>query len=286
MQAVIGIVTRNRSGILPRALSSALQQHSCSLRVAVVDDESTDATSGVARDFPSVHWTRWDTNRGLVAARNYLMTSASEHFFVSLDDDAWFVRGDEVSMALQVMEANHRVAAVAFDILSLDRPDPVARSGPRPSAVFVGCGHVLRLSAVRAVGAYEPMPGTYGAEEKDLCLRLLDAGYEIVTLPGVHVWHDKTPTARVKADQHSSGVCNDLTMTLRRTPALLLMGALLLKAYKHVAFSRKHGLTRPCLTGFELFLCSLPAVWRTRRPVRTATLRAFIRLSRPTQLAV
>src|SRR5437762_12405020 len=48
------------------------------------------------------------------------------------------------------------------------------------------------LSAAREVGLYEANPGSYGVEEKDLCLRLLDAGYKIVKLSGVHVWHDKT----------------------------------------------------------------------------------------------
>src|SRR5436853_1462944 len=113
--------------------------------------------------------------------------------------------------------------------------------------MFVGCGHVLRLSAVREVGGYEAVPGSYGGEEKDLCLRLLDAGYQLVKLPGVHVWHDKTLVARDLVAQHRSGVCNDLVLTLRRTPTLLLPVALLVKLYRHWRFSLSHGLTEPCL---------------------------------------
>src|SRR6185436_8450655 len=108
------------------------------------------------------------------------------------------------------------------------------------------------LSAVRAVGPYEATPGRYGGEEKDLCLRLLDAGYEVIRVPGVHVWHDKTSIARVHPSQHRSGVCNDLVFTMRRTPMVLLALALTNKFCKHWMFSRRNGLSQSCWQGFGL----------------------------------
>ena len=78
--------------------------------------------------------------------------------------------------------------------------------------MFIGCGHVVRLAAVHAVGVYEPAPGSYGGEEKDLSLRLMDAGYAILSLPGVHVWHEKTSIARVVPKQQSF----DITANDRR----------------------------------------------------------------------
>jgi GT2 family glycosyltransferase len=277
---LVGIVTRDRAGILPNSLESALSQRCAAIRVAVIDNGSSDGTSDLRKKFSSVEWIRWQTNRGYMAARNYWMTSACEDYFVSLDDDAWFIRGDEIALAIDVLEGNPNIAAVAFDILSLDRPDPVTRDTARPTAMFIGCGHVLRLAAVRSVGAYESVPGSYGGEEKDFCLRLMDAGYEIVKLPGVHVWHDKTPVSREIPAQHRSGVCNDLVMTLRRTPTALLPAALLTKFYRHSVFSLKHGLTWPCLEGFGLFARSIPAILRSRRPVKASTLRAYMRLAR------
>jgi GT2 family glycosyltransferase len=276
---LVGIVTRNRADILPKAIESALAQSGATVRVAVIDNASTDATIDLGRNFPTVEWTRWQSNRGYMAARNHWMTSALENYFVSLDDDAWFVQGDELAVATDVLERDPNVAAVAFDILSPDRPRPTPREKPHRAAMFIGCGHVLRLDAIRAVGAYDSVPGNYGGEEKDLCLRLMDAGYKIVRVPGVHVWHDKTSASRDLPAQHRSGVCNDLVMTLRRTPAALLPLALAAKFYRHSIFSLRNGLTRPCLQGFKLFARSSPALLRSRRPVRTATLRAFMRLS-------
>jgi GT2 family glycosyltransferase len=245
----------------------------------VIDNDSSDGTMELGKQFPTVEWTRWHSNKGYMAARNYWMTSAREDYFVSLDDDAWFMDGDEIAVAIEVLEKNPKVGAVAFDILSPDKPHKVARGEPRSSAMFIGCGHVLRLAAVRAVGAYESVPGSYGGEEKDLCLRLMDSGYKIIRLPGVHVWHDKTPVSRELAAQHRSGVCNDLVMTLRRTPAVLLPLALMAKFYRHSVFSFTHGLMPPCFQGFKMFARSMPAVLRSRQPVRAETLRTFMRLS-------
>jgi GT2 family glycosyltransferase len=276
---VVGIVTRNRASTVPRAIASALAQTGGAFRVAVLDDGSTDGTPAVAEQFPRVAWTRWDVNRGYRDARNYLMQAATETYYASLDDDAWFLRGDELAIGVRLLEERPSVAAIAFDILSPDRPHAASRGLPRRVGMFIGCGHLVRLSAVRAVGAYEATPGSYGGEEKDLCLRLLDAGYEVLALPGVHVWHEKSAMARVVPEQHASGVCNDLALAVRRTPAPLLPLALVVKGYKHLLFSWRHGLIGPCCRGILLFVRSLSTIWCLRRPVKTATLREFVRLS-------
>ena len=277
---LVGIVTHDRAMLLPKAIESALAQDAANLRVAVLDDGSSDGTPALKDQFPDVGWTRWPKNLGLIAARNYLMQSASEDYFVSLDDDASFLRGDEISTAVKSLERNKTVAAVGFDILSPDRPEPVERTGAEPAAMFIGCGHLLRLAYAREVGFYEVSPGLYGGEEKDLCLRLMDAGYRIDRLPGVHVWHEKSAIARHLPDQHRSGVCNDLAMTLRRAPLMLLPAALAVKTFRHVDFSIRNGLLKPCLQGLQLFVRSINAVFRARNPVKASTLRAFMRLSR------
>lgn len=277
---LLGIVTHNRAELVPRAITSALAQKAVELRVAVIDDASTDATPQLRQQFSSVTWTRWSEPRGYVAARNHWMGLAGEDFFASLDDDAWFLNGDEIALAVKALTENSSIAAVAFDILSPDRPHRRERAKAQRVPSFIGCGHVLRLSAVRQVGIYEPTPGGYGGEEKDMCLRLLDARYEVVILPGVHVWHDKTPVARHLTRQYESGVSNDLMLTYRRTPLFLLPVAAIAKFFQHLTGATKRGQIRACWRGFASFFRALPTMWRTRRPVRFETLRAFMQLSR------
>src|SRR5947209_14310768 len=217
-KVVIGIVTRNRAAVLPTAVDSALAQDYPNYGICVLNDGSTDATSELATDYPQVAFINWSQSHGYVAARNYLMRNLAADYFVSLDDDARFLKGDEITVAISFLEKHSDVAVVAFDIVSPDRPATQSRTVPRLAPTFIGCGHVVRLAAVKQIGGYVPAPGGYGGEEKDLALRLIDAGHKIMLLPGVHVWHQKTEVARDLYEQHRSGVCNDFAMTLRRTP--------------------------------------------------------------------
>jgi GT2 family glycosyltransferase len=277
---VVGLATHNRADVLRKAIGSALRQSFTPLRVAVIDDASSDDTSSLRHEFKSVSWERWEQGRGYVRARNQMMLTATENYYVSLDDDSWFIKGDEIAIAVDFLERHRQIAAVAFDILSPDRPNLISRGAQRLVATFIGCGHLLRLSAVKELGGYAEFPGAYGAEEKDLCLRLIDAGYQIVKLDGVHVWHDKSSLARDIPGQHRSGVCNDLAFTLRRVPIVFLFPAFAWKVSSHIAFAVKAGLLRPCLEGFRNFIFAAGDVWRTRRPVRLASIARFRALTR------
>jgi glycosyltransferase involved in cell wall biosynthesis len=277
---VVGIATRNRAALLGKAIESAQNQSHRPLRVAVIDDASDDGTQHLRDWFPRAAWQRSDRPCGYVIARNILMLGAEDKYFVSLDDDAWFIQGDEIALAVEHLERHPRTAAVAFDILTPDRCNACRRGTVTQVGMFIGCGHVLRLSVVRAIGGYRPFPGSYGGEEKDLCLQILDRGYDIVRLDGVHVWHDKTPLARDIARQHRSGVCNDLSLAVRRTPSALLCTALAWKFARHLAFAGRTRLLVPCLLGFGDFFRQIHPIWSSRAPVGVATLARFRALCR------
>lgn len=271
---LVGIATRNRARELDKAIRSVEAQSHRPLRIAVIDDASTDGTPALRDKFPGVSWRRFGAHRGLVAARNAMMMTADEKYYVSLDDDAWFLDGDEIALAIDYLDIRPDVAVLAFDILSPDRPAPIGRRPAQPAAMFIGCGHVLRLSAVKAVGGYADFPGFYGGEEKDLGLRLIEAGYGIVRMPGLHVWHDKSAQARDLAAQHRSGVCNDLTMIWRRAPFALLPPFLLWKLMRHLIFASRLRLLRPCLAGIADFARGIGRDGG-RAPLRLATFSRY-----------
>jgi GT2 family glycosyltransferase len=179
-----------------------------------------------------------------------------------------------------VLAEHPEIAALAYDILSPDRPRPVERATHYSTHTYIGCGHLLRLSAAREVGYYTPSPGFYGGEEKDLCVRLLDRGYEIMYLPGVHVWHDKAMQARDLTAQHRSGVCNDFVFAYRRCPYPMVLWLLPGKAASHLRFAVAHKLLRPCVKGMWMFLGAIPRLASTRAPVSRYAFREFLRRSR------
>lgn len=279
MRVSIGIVTRNRAAIVTKAIDSALAQDFSEKTIVVFDDASTDETAELAKRYPSVVWRRSPEIQGHLALRNLLMKETIDDFFFSLDDDAWFLSSDAISTGVAYFKEHRSVGALAYDIVSPDKPRLRRRKQPYQTNVFIGCGHMLRISAVRSAGYYVGGPGWYGSEEKDLSIRLMDAGYKTVKLPGIHVWHDKTEIARDRSAQYASGVANDLALTLRRTPWAILPFAFLAKFFQHLGLATSQKLVPSCLAGFGLFLRQLPQLWRSRRPVKLATLRAYMRLS-------
>jgi GT2 family glycosyltransferase len=267
MKVLVGISTRNRAELLAKAIRSALDQDYPNIEVAVFDDASTDETPQLQALYPQVRWMRTEKPQGYLPLRNYLMKETDAAFYFSLDDDAWFIKGDELSRGIELLRERSEVAALAYDILSPDRPTPDPRATPYKTHTFIGCGHLLRLSAVREVGFYTPYPGFYGGEEQDLCVQLFDSGYEVMFMPGVHVWHDKTMLARDHPAQHRSSVCNDLAFTLRRCPFPTVLWMLPGKVISHLSFSIKHKFLRSYSAGVKFFLTTLPATLSSRQPV-------------------
>ncbi len=229
MKVCIGITTKNRASILVKSIQSALDQHYENKVVMVFDDGSTDETIDLKKVFPTVKWIREEVSVGYLAARNHMMRICGADFFVSLDDDAWFLVGDEIDVALGYMKTNENLAAIAFDILQAGtkRFKPIERSNPVLTNIFIGCGYMHRLEAVAKAGYYIPFPIRYGHEEKDLGIRLLDLGYDIYFLPGVHVWHDYTKLERNMTEQDRSFIINDLVFPFRRVPLIYLLPVML-----------------------------------------------------------
>jgi GT2 family glycosyltransferase len=281
MSVLVGIVSRNRAGILPRAIDSALQQQGVDLKVAVYDDNSTDNTKTLESKYPQVEWKFGEETKGYLFARNMMMKKSGFDYYCSLDDDSWFTTPHDLATAVAYLDANPEVGAVAFDILSPDRPDRQPTEADVQTSTFIGCGHVLRLKHVAAVNYYEPNPGSYGGEEIDMSLSLLDKGHPVMLLPGVHVWHDKTKVARDILAQHRSGVCNDLVFAYRRTPGWMLLPIIAGKVMSHVLFAlrtERGRFLRAGLLGIIDFAGTAMKGSLKRRPVRIETLRQFKRL--------
>ena len=272
---VIGIATHNRADLLRKAISSALSQSYRPRRVAVIDDSSTDATLTVRDEFPAVRWERWENRLGQIKARNRMMLSASDDYYVSLDDDAWFLEGDEIAIAIDFMESHPSVAAVAFDILDKDRKNKSRRGINRSIRTFIGCGHVLRLSVVKRLGGYAELPGAGWGEERELCLRIIDAGYEIVGLSGVHVWHDYSFVGRNLDRQYRDGVWNDLAVVLLRAPLMIVLPALTARVLQQYLVARRIKCGHMYLKCAVELIPAIPALWRGRRPVRLSTIARY-----------
>lgn len=280
MKVCVGITTKNRKEILTQAINSALNQNYTNLKVFVFDDGSTDGTFDLKTKYPEVRWERSEESLGLLEARNRMMRTSDADIFISLDDDAWFLKNDEIAIAVRYFQENENLGAIGFDILENGtmRFKEVPRENPIPTNFFMGAGHALRLNIVKKVGYYVPFPVRYGHEEKDLAIRILNEGYEMLMLPGVHVWHDYTKIERNTKDQNYGFVINDLVYKFRRVPILYLPPVLGLSIWRTLMKKVRHGISGS--QAVLQFIKMIPSQMKYVKRVKIETYKEYRSLSK------
>ena len=208
------VAAHNRRDVL---LNTLVQVHHCGLareqfETVVVDNASTDGTAdAVATSFPYVRLLRERVNRG-PCAKNAGLAVARGRFIVFLDDDSFPAPGS-VQQMIRHFEADPRLGAAVFTITL---PDGSRECSAYPN-VFIGCGTGFRARALREVGGL-PEDFFMAAEEYDLSLRLLAAGWDVRSFDDLHVSHLKTPTARSSSRVTRLDVRNNLTLIARYFP--------------------------------------------------------------------
>ena len=87
------IATYNRASLLPRAVSSILNQTYTDYEIIIVDDCSSDDTQETIAGFadPRIRSFRHDQNKGLVTTRNTGISNACGEYIAFLDDDDEYV---------------------------------------------------------------------------------------------------------------------------------------------------------------------------------------------------
>ncbi len=274
------IVTFNRIAELRTALDRLRRQSAAPAETLVVDDGSSDGTDAMVRaEFPEVRYVRLPHNSGLIYARNFGFVNTTGDYVLSVDDDSWFVEDDGLARAVAFMEAHPDAAAAACNITTRDGLVYLPR-GAAPFEVpwYVGCGHLLRRSAVAETGLYLSEFYRQG-EEKDRGLRLYGAGWRVMALPDVMVYHDKSEKNRKPGLVRRHDHRNDLIREIARCPARLLPWRLLRTWAGNTWKNLRHG---PRLTDLWV-LAHLPEIVRIglkhRAPVGEAAYRHWLHLA-------
>lgn len=186
------IATHNRREVLLHTLQRLRQ---CAARCVetetlVVDNASSDGTAAAVRErFANVTLIEERQNRG-PCAKNAALKRARGRFVVFLDDDS-FPRPASLPRMIEHFDGRPGLGAAVFTVTL---PDGSRECSAYPD-VCIGCGTGFRRAALEQVGGL-PDDFFMAAEEYDLSLRLLDAGWEIRGFDDLHVTHLKTPTSR------------------------------------------------------------------------------------------
>ncbi len=170
------------------------------IAVIAVDNASTDGTLEVLRQRSVVDVVAMKTNIG-AAARNEGLLRATTPYVAFCDDDGWYDR-DGLVAAADFLDRYERLALVNARILVKQEQylDPISAemaASPLPDTAgipgpvlvsFMGGASVVRVSAYREVGGYDP-EFFLGGEEETLAFKLLKAGWQLRYLPSAVMYH-------------------------------------------------------------------------------------------------
>ncbi|MGD8452516.1 MAG: glycosyltransferase [Phycisphaerae bacterium] len=188
--------------------------------VIAADNASTDGTPEVFAGRPHVRVLRLDENLGS-CAKALAVEQARGELILFLDDDSYPRPGCLARMQAH-FAADARLGAAGFTVHLADGRQECSAL----PHVFVGCGVGLRARALREVGGLD-RSFFMQAEEYDLSLRLLQAGWRVEVLGDLQVEHGKSPVARRSERTTFYDVCNNLRVIGRYLPPAVA------RAYRH-----------------------------------------------------
>lgn len=208
MHLSVVIATYRRSATLEHTLArlaalgvpGVIHGSDATSEVIVVDNASGDGSPARLREqFPGVQFIEHPTNAG-VEAFNVGARAASGDVLFILDDDAWPDDG-VLPAALAALAADPHLAAIALLPVHPQTRQPEWPFVKRPvdGFGFMGCANLVRTSAWRAAGGYEPAYFLY-RNDTDLALTLGALGLNVRCDPAWRAWHD-SPFAAAKSER-------------------------------------------------------------------------------------
>jgi len=169
---------------------------------------------------------------GYIAARNRGFREARSEYVFSLDDDAYFATDDIVACTVAQLERDPRIGAVAIPYiepagrrsLSTLRAPSILEAGEEVRS-YVGCAHAIRRSAALELGGYRDF-FVHQGEERDLCVRMRDAGWSIVYGEAGPIVHLVSPEREPERVSHF-GARNLILFNWLNLPGWVLPGRML-----------------------------------------------------------
>ncbi|VXC15480.1 Glycosyltransferase, GT2 family [Flavobacterium sp. 9R] len=157
----------------------------------ICDDGSQDGTSDyILQHYPNIILHTNGQSRGYLFCRNKMLNETQADYAISLDDDAHFVTVQPLESIAAYFGENLKVGLLGLRVFwskeQLSETTSTEHSIRMKS--FVGCGHVWRIAAWRAIPNYPEWFVFYG-EEDFASYQLFKQHWEIHYLPEVLVHH-------------------------------------------------------------------------------------------------
>jgi GT2 family glycosyltransferase len=289
----IGVVTRNRPASLRECLGSLAFVGDALAEVIVIDDTGdvpVDTASGALVDLPpsvsaKLRVFRQTRHEGYIVARNTIMREASTDYVLLMDDDAALLDGGSILDALRLLDAHPRVGAIACAMAERDGSPwhPATQAAPVDYTcyvpTFIGFAHILRRRVFVELDGYRESFHFYG-EEKDYCLRMLDAGFDIIYMPSARVVHAPDPAGRSQSKYVRYTIRNDCLFALYNEPLPLALLTVPVRLGRYLSMSRGFDDRGGFAWIVRELVRQLPSIIGGRRAVSWTTVRQWRRVGR------
>lgn len=272
----VAILTWNRRQQVFRAIESVLKQPYRPIELIVVDSASTDGTvEAITATYASVKVIRLHKNLGCPEGRNVALANCAGDILYALDDDGWLAEST-LQVCVDRFKRDPRLGVVCSRVLPPGTP--VEGWGPdEVRHTFDGGASAFRKEIVHTAGFY-PSDFFRQAEEGDLALRIIEAGYSILYCPEAVMFHETVPVNQTNKLFWYYGCRNELTTVLRLYPWVLVVPVSLQKILVWTVLGLTRGALAHTLRGVCHVLTRFPQLLRERKPVSFATVREVFRL--------
>lgn len=236
----VSIVNYNAGDYLLDCLESLEKvKDEVSMEIYVVDNDSKDNSIAEAKKkFPKVNFILNKDNLGFGKAHNQVITKLKTEYCLILNPDTKVLKGT-LKYLIDYMDENPKVGVATCKLEKEDGSIDIAshRGFPTPWASFkyyvlkddslyhqtfkdmnkthevdaiVGAFFLTRRSILEKVGGFDEQFFMY-AEDIDLCLRIKEAGYQIMYIPEVKVLHYKGVSSGIKKHSQTVSSANSTT---------------------------------------------------------------------------
>jgi N-acetylglucosaminyl-diphospho-decaprenol L-rhamnosyltransferase len=197
------IVSYNTIDLIEACLCSVIASDNISKELFVVDNASTDGSPLlIKKNFPHVHLTTNNENRGFAAANNQVLPECRGRYIFFLNPDTR-VMPNAFKKAIAFMDAHPYIGLAGAKMVNPDASLQESVSYRYPGekhshgevshlkgliACVLGAGMIARGELIKDIGGFDEDFFLYG-EDQDLCLRIRKLGYEIGYIDSVAVEH-------------------------------------------------------------------------------------------------
>ena len=274
----IVMINWNRKEILRHVLTTLARQTYGRYEIVLCDNHSTDgAPDMVEHEFPDVRLFRLDDNIG-ITGYNIAFEHSTGEIIVILDNDS-FLEDDGISKIVNKFQTYPQLGALGCKVYNyysgrVHHWHPTVREVNLPadgvdSPLFNGCAAAARRLVLDEVGFYPDEFFLY-ENERDLCTRIINAGYDVKYFTDISGHHMVSEESRSNERLIYYARRNRLWYFWKYMPIHIALWKTGLIMVSSMIAAAKSGKVRMHLRPLIHALSAMPLILKKRTPIKKA----------------